>query len=749
MIKIGRLIIFLLVLSGLEFACVRLCGADFRTPRETISLNGIWEIEDSVDADRIPSRFKHTVPVPGLANLSKPPFKDVDLFDSMELIANRIRHGKLPESERIHTAGIPRQDRNYFWYRKTFRAPARREIAILRINKAQFGTAVWLNGNKIGEHAGCFTAGYFDLSKSILWGQENVLIVRIGAHPAVLPVTYPAGTDFEKLKWTPGIYDDVSVFFADSPLIEHVQVAPRVSTSDIVVQTKIKNYGPKAVFSISQTVYDQSKPVSKSPDTVISLNQDEEKTVLQRIQIPEPKLWSPESPHLYRLVTLAVPESSGSSEKYSRKGDGVVTRFGMREFRSDAKTGKFYLNGKVYYLRGSNITLHRFFEDPLCGDLPWNEKWLRKLLVDIPKKMNWNSFRFCIGPVPDKWLDIADEAGLLIQNEFFVWTGAPSWDKNYSRKYDVDEMIRQYGEWIRDNCNHPSVVIWDANNETLEPLFGEKIIPAVRDLDLSKRPWENSYNPPVHPDDPVEEHPYLFYSTAMSGEMKFRMSDLEKMDGDIPGNRKTNYVRLINEYGWLWLNRDGSPTLLTEKLYPLLLGTNSTKEQRFELNAYLLAGKTEYWRAHRKFAGVLHFVYLTCSYPGVYTSDHFTDVKNLILNPYFEDYMSHAFKPLGVYINFFQPTLPQSETRTFEIYMVNDYDFNLSGKLELILETKGGKKLAVSEGGFSIPPAGATKLEIKMTIPQVKADCVLKAIATPTSKPSLSPTISRRWVKVD
>jgi hypothetical protein len=749
MIKLGRLIAVISICFIPGIYCTNLPGTVFSTPRHTISLNGVWEIDESVEADAIPTQFRHTVPVPGLANLSKPAFKDVDLFDSMELIANRIRQGKLPESARIQTAGIPRQNRNFFWYRKTFRAPSKREIAILKINKAQFGTAVWLNGNKIGEHAGCFTAGYFDLTDSVLWGKENVLIVRIGAHPGVLPVTYPTGTDFEKLKWTPGIYDDVSVFFADSPLIEHVQVAPRLSTSDIVIQTKLKNYGHTSAFSISQTVYDGDKPVSKSADIVVVLEHGKETTILQRVEIPEPKLWSPESPYLYRLVTIATPESSGVSANSIRKGDGVVTRFGMREFRSDAKTGKFYLNGKLYYLRGSNITLHRFFEDPLCGDLPWNEAWLRKLLVSIPKKMNWNSFRFCIGPVPDKWLDIADEAGLLIQNEFFVWTGAPSWDKNYSRKYDVDEMIRQYSEWIRDNCNHPSVVIWDANNETLEPLFGEKIIPAVRDLDLSKRPWENSYNIPVHPDDPVEEHPYLYYSTAMSGEIKFRMSNLEKMNGDIPGNQKTNYVRLINEYGWLWLNRDGSPTLLTEKLYPLLLGTNSTKEQRFELNAYLLAGKTEYWRAHRKFAGILHFVYLTCSYPGVYTSDHFIDVQKLILNPYFEDYMSEAFKPLGVYINFFQPVIKAKEEKIFEVYLVNDYDFPLSGRVDLLLENKKGKVLSSSDGLFSMQPCGATKLEIKMTVPNVKEDCVLKAIATPTSKRSLQSTICRRWVRID
>src|SRR2546422_5330785 len=41
-------------------------------------------------------------------------------------------------------------------------------------------------------------------------------------------------------------------------------------------------------------------------------------------------------------------------------------------------------------------------------------------------------------------------------------------------------------------------------------MFGELIIPAVRGLDLSNRPWENSYNSPVGADDPVEDHPYEF-----------------------------------------------------------------------------------------------------------------------------------------------------------------------------------------------------------------------------------------------
>jgi hypothetical protein len=83
-------------------------------------------------------------------------------------------------------------------------------------------------------------------------------------------------------------------------------------------------------------------------------------------------------------------------------------------------------------------------------------------------------------------------------------------------------MIRQYGDWMRDNWNHPSVAFWDANNETEEPLFGDTIIPAVRSLDLSNRPWENSYNAPIAADDPVEHHPYLCSGAYLGEGMKFR-----------------------------------------------------------------------------------------------------------------------------------------------------------------------------------------------------------------------------------
>src|SRR5690242_20057788 len=178
------------------------------------------------------------------------------------------------------------------------------------------------------------------------------------------------------------------------------------------------------------------------------------------------------------------------------------------------------------------------------------------------------------------------------------------------------------------------------------------------------------------------------------------MTNLETMDGkprkgSLPSD--TN-APLINEYGWLWLNRDGTPTRLTENLYPQLLGsTNSTSRERLDLCAYLLAAKTEFWRAHRQYAGIVHFVYLTCSYPGVYTADHFRDVTRLQLDPAFADYMGEAFKPLGAYINFFQPTLPAKSKRNFKVMLVNDYNRPLSGKVLLALQDQQGRDMAKAE----------------------------------------------------
>ena len=248
----------------------------------------------------------------------------------------------------------------------------------------------------------------------------------------------------------------------------------------------------------------------------------------------------------------------------------------------------------------------------------------------------------------------------------------------------------------------------------------------------------------------MEDHPYLMIG-GYFGDLKFKMSDLETMDGAPAAGKLPSDTNppIVNEYGWLWLNRDGSPTRLTDRVYAQLMGTDVTPRQRLDMWAYLLAGQTEFWRAHRHYAGIIHFVYLTCSYPGVYTADHFSDVTRLVLDPAFADYVGEAFKPLGVYINFFQLTLPAGAERTFQVMMVNDYQRPMSGDLELVLEDAAGQVVASSQSPFKLDELGQASYQIKLSVPaDAKGKCTLKAIARSSGTPAVDPTLSRRWVTV-
>ncbi len=719
--------------------------------RTVLSLDGMWQVEDSVAPDAMPQNFRHKVAVPSLTHNALPAFPDVDKYQTRQLLSALVSQGRYSADAYKKLGdirGISQQKRNYFWYRKPFQAPPRAAVAMLTINKAQFGAVAFLNGIKVGEHLSCFTAVTIDVTRAIRWGGPNTLVIRIGAHPGVLPSTVSGGTDFEKNLWTPGIYDNVSLMTMDNPVIATTQVAPQLASASnpvpgIVIQTEVSNHSDHAITTLlSQHVFEwkSARAASDTVNMTVTLDAGETRMVRQTVPIKGARLWSPADPFLYRVETQTV-------------GDAVQTRFGMREFRFDTVTQRAYLNGRPYFMRGSNIALHRFFEDPRSNALPWNEAWLHRLLVTIPKQMHWNSFRFTIGPVPDRWLEIADENGLLIQNEYAVWVGSPMWTK-WQSNYDAKQMTSEYAEWMRDGWNHPSVVIWDATNESWLPDITARVLPAVRALDLSNRPWENSYNEPGDPDDPVEDHHYFTEALqgvfdASNGGKAFEIADLESMDGPAANPlTKSSHAKILNEYGWLWLNRDGSPTLLTDKIYPKLLGDRgNTTENRRALYARLMGGETELWRAYRRYAGVMTFPYLSTSSPDGFTSDQFVDLEKLVLEPGMAKALEQAFRPLGVYLNFWQPFLDAGVTRPYTIHMVNDEDRHRSGLLKLIFRDDSGHDMPAGTRRFSLPALGAQSYDMIAAAPSVPGRYTVHAIAEPDDD-AATPTISTRDVVI-
>ncbi len=682
--------------------------------RTVVSLNGTWEIEESIKPDALPRKYTHIVPVPGLANLSKPAFKDVDKFTTLDVIRHPIVGIKNDPSLDSIKIGIVGQNRNFFWYRNTFTLNERKEIVVLKVNKAQFGTNVWINGKNAGEHFGCFTASYFDITKYVKQPGKNEIIIRIGAHPKALPEWVPFGTDLEKRKWTPGIYDDVSVIACNNPYIETLQIAPDINNSQLRIQTKLINYKEDGVFKLDFKVneWESGKDIATLSKN-IELKKNVAMVTDDLITIPDQHLWSPDDAFLYVLHA-------------STSGDNFTSRFGMREFHYDSKTKRAYLNNKMIFLRGSNICLHRFFEDSLCMHNPWNEKWVRRLLYDIPKEMYWNSFRFCIGPVPDKWFDIADEAGLLIQNEFFLWTQKDYWK--------IEELENQVGEWMRDDWNHPSVVIWDMQNETRWDKL-EEIINKFRPIDLSNRQWENGWSRPAGENDPLEDHNYLNYNDPRGREISpWRMPVYANGNGakGINSFHPSAHAVILNEYAWMWLQRDGNPTILGKGFYDRI-APNCTNQERQELYGYFLAGETEYFRAFRNYAAVHFFTYLTAVFPTAFTGDLFQDVQNLKFNPVYEKYMKEAFKPLGVYLHFWMGEIKVNSRRPgkFPVIIINDEYRDLQGQLEIRIETTDGNLIKQAEKPFKVSELIAETFVIECEFPDEPGEYIVKAVAHP------------------
>jgi beta-galactosidase len=656
------------------------CGED-KGRRNTISLNGTWQIADG-GKETIPSEFSRTITVPGLITLAHPAF-----INPAPAVPDRVQINNNLDLFYHQKDSL----RETYWYHRKFSVSQNiTDIALLKVGKAMFGTRVFLNGTYIGEHLPCFTPGYFDLKKAIHTG-ENDLIIAVGASRSSMPANMPDGFDYEKERYISGIFDNVDLILSGTPYIQNVQVAPDIEKKTARIRAKIlsgdKPTSSKVVFSVKESL--SGRVVGTFTTGKLEFGIGNDNTIDINIPIENCTLWSPENPFLY---TLEVNTSV----------DSYTTRFGMRQLHFDTATNQPMLNGKPYFLRGTNITLYRFFEDPLCDSLPWNYDWVRKMHQLYKKDMYWNSYRNCIGFPPEEWYNIADEEGFMIQDEFPIWYGAPSWN-TWIKNIDSEELATEYREWMEERWNHPSVVIWDANNETLltEPSI-DTAIAKVRHLDLSNRSWDNSYSVNRNPGDIYESHPYHF------SDPNFKLKDIAGASIIPEGNTMKNpgnFPVIINEYGWLWLNRDGNTTTLTKTLYDNLLGKNSTAEDRLELYARYIAAETEFWRCHRKAAGVLHFTGLGYARTNGQTCDNWVDIVNLKWEPKFYKYMHDAFSPVGLMVDFWDDTIKKGSKGEIPVIVINDLEKEWKGNVMFRL-LRGEEVVQEATQEISIPAFG-------------------------------------------
>ena len=707
--KFWRLICVLASCAGVWVSCTN----ELTPKRQTIRLDGEWMIVKT-DGEYPSGAYSSMIPVPGLVDLAVPA---------------------------LDTAGTLYPD-GWYWHKRQFVLENTDfEKIELKIHKAKYHTKVYINGRYAGENLFCFTPSYFDVKPFLMpAGQTNEIVIGIGCKPQ-LPDTIPDGYDIEKLKYIPGIYDHVEITLSDKPFIRNIQCVPDVVNKKLRVVAEIETEMPKELklaYQVLEVASGRSvasrkiSPKFMQEDDFVKLetSRKTKPTITQEdgfvkvdfeIDMKGAKLWSPESPFLYELAL-----NTGADDKR--------VKFGMRSFRFDAEQRIALLNEKPYYLRGTNVCIFRFFEDPDRGHLPWDEQW-PVTLHERFKDMNWRVMRYCIGFPPERWYDICDSIGFMLQDEYPYWLT--------KQTVKAPHIAEEYRRWMRERWNHPSVVIWDGQNETETPETGIAI-KAVRDLDLSGRPWENGWAAPVEQTDPIEAHPYLYgrYTGQNSrepeeGYKKNFFSRIRRPGNDaqdrINRRNRDNPVTfdnplIINEYGYIWLNRDGTTTTLTDNIYINLWGDNLTSQQRLEIYARRLAELTEYWRAHRRAAGVLHFCGLAYSRPlepRGQTSDNFTNIKNLTFEPSFYKYVKPAFAPVGLMIDLWEKEYAGGAKVNVPVLVINDLEqpFNHEIQLSILLD---GQIVASYKKEVSVKPYEVSTVPFEVVMPDKTGDYLMK-----------------------
>lgn len=337
------------------------------------------------------------------------------------------------------------------WYRTRFDLkPAGGRATYIVFEGVSTIADVFVNGRLAGQHRGAYTRFVVDATTHVRAG-DNVLAVRVSDAPQDTADTLPSGRSKRLYLPYGGIYRKAWVVQA-APV--HVDPTDHASSGVFVtptavsaasvqfsIRTLVRNSGPaSARVQVRQRVRDAEGAEAAVFDREIEVAAGARGEATFEGRIDRPRLWGPAHPHLY---TVATELRAGGAVT-----DAVEVKTGFRDFRLE--NGQFWLNGVPIALRGVGKHQETEYNQAAITDDEIREDFanLRDLGV--------NSVRLAHYPHAALAYDLADEMGLL------VW--AENGHSNVNKTTDTGDHITR--EMVRQNYNHPSIVIWSVGNET-------------------------------------------------------------------------------------------------------------------------------------------------------------------------------------------------------------------------------------------------------------------------------------------
>lgn len=374
------------------------------------------------------------------------------------------------------------------WYKKAiapFELPRGKRV-LVQFQAAATQAEVWWDGQRLGTHLGGWTPFRFDVTDLVRTSpkhQSHELQVRLDelvGHntQGFLPIITPHFG---------GLWQDVSLLVVPETYVDDLQLMAvgDPKTGALNLSVPLAGSAPDAIRRVSLRCRLRGEQgwTDLSPEIARSNN------VLKLCaRVANVRLWSPAEPNLYELE-VSLPGA---------KGDRLQTRAAFRSL--EAFGPELRLNGHPLVVRG---LLNWGYSAPLNAPNPGEKVWRQEL--ELARSRGFNLMKFCLWVPPHRYLELADEMGML------TWMEYPTWHPNFTGKY-LEPLRKEFREFFLYDRNHPSVVLRSLTCETgpsaelgvLRSLYQEahELVPgALVEDDSSWIGWNR-----IH--DFYDDHPY-------------------------------------------------------------------------------------------------------------------------------------------------------------------------------------------------------------------------------------------------
>ncbi len=323
---------------------------------------------------------------------------------------------------------------------------------------------VTFNGQSVGSHLGGWTPFRIDVTpqvRSAAAGVPHELTVRVDEKvghnsQGFLPVFAPHFG---------GIWQDVQLLIVPDCWIDDLSLSVRGDLNSGQLLTQVPLHGPGDTDNLRIAVryrrlgeHAWSGPttvpveaVTKGGRDTASGQSDLSATALVTaiaLPVPNPQLWSPRDPNLYELEFQLLD----TSQEPPVVQDRISTRGAFRSATIDGH--RLLLNGQPIVVHG---VLNWGYAPPRVSPSIDEEHFRAEL--ELARSYGFNLMKFCLWVPPKRYLELADEMGML------TWMEYPTWHSRWSPD-QLPTLEREFTEFFQYDRNHPSVLLRSLTCET-------------------------------------------------------------------------------------------------------------------------------------------------------------------------------------------------------------------------------------------------------------------------------------------